>query len=107
MSNKTVNENSVSYLTVSFYDKNNNLAIPSSGTWKVHDEYTDTVIQPETNITPIASQYELTLTNTINTLLDSNHANETRVVTIKAIWGAGLETYGRYEYDIIGLDYVP
>ena len=105
--NDSVNEKSVAYLTVNFYDKNNVLASPSTGTWQVHDLYSNTVMQAETYITPIASSVELTLTTPINTMVDGTHGKETRRVTVKAIFGANLEVYDEFDYDIIGLSYVP
>jgi hypothetical protein len=102
----TVNEKTVAYLTVYFYDKTGALAVPSSATWKVHEIGSGTEILTETAIAPIASSYELTLTTAINTFLDGNHASELRRVTVKAVWGVGLETYGQYDYELIGLEHV-
>lgn len=101
-----VNEGSVAYLTVSFYDKNNVLAAPASATWEVHDKESGTVLLAATSIAPIASQVELTLTPTINTFVDRNNDEETRRVTIKATWGVGNTTNAEVDYNIIDLEWV-
>lgn len=102
----TVKERSIAYLTVSFYDKNNALVVPSSATWQVHDLETKTVLQAATAMTPIASQFELTLTSTINALLSQDHMEETKRVTIKALYGVGLEVNAEYDYEIRSLEWV-
>lgn len=101
-----VNEGSVAYLTVKFYDKNNVLAIPASATWEVHDLESNTELLAATAIAPIASSVELTLTPTINTFVDRKNDEETRRVTIKATWGAGNTTNAEIDYDILDLSWV-
>jgi hypothetical protein len=101
-----VHENSVAYLTVKFYDKNNSLASPSSGTWQVHDIYSGTVMKAPTYITPIASSVELTLTTPINTFIDPNSGEETRRVTVRAFFADG-ECWDEYDYNVVGLSYAP
>jgi hypothetical protein len=101
-----VYENSVAYLTVKFYDKNNNLASPSSGTWQVHDLFSSQVMKAPTYITSMASSVELVLTTAINTLVDPNAAKETRRVTVRAFFVDG-ECWDEYDYNIIGLTYAP
>ena len=101
-----VHENSVAYLTVSFYDKNNNLASPTSGTWSVHDVGTSTVMKAPTYITTIASSVELILTTPINTLVNSTRSEETRRVTVRAFFTDG-EVWDDYDYNVIGLVFAP
>jgi len=103
----TVYEKSVAYLTVSFYDKTNALAAPASATWEVHDVGSGNVLQSVTAIAPIASSVELTLTSTINALVNQANQEETRRVTIKATFGVGLECNAEYDYDVLSLDWVP
>jgi hypothetical protein len=102
----SVNEGSVAYLTVKFYDKNNNLAAPSSATWEVHDIESGSVLLAATAIAPIANTVELTLTPTINTFISSLNDEETRRVTIKATWGVGSTTNAEVDYDINDLTWV-
>ena len=101
-----VNEGSVGYLTVKFYDKSNNLAAPASATWEVHDRESGSILLAATPIAPIANTVELTLTPAINTFIDSNNDEETRRVTIKATWGVGSTTNAEVDYDIRDLSWV-
>lgn len=101
-----VNEESTAYLTVKFYDKVNSLAVPASATWEVHDVESGTVILVSTAILPIANTVELTLTPAINTMVDSTHSEETRRVTVKALFGAGDGCNNEYAYNIVGLEWV-
>jgi len=102
----SVNEGSVAYLTVKFYDKSNNLAAPASATWEVHDLESGSILLAITPIAPIANTVELTLTPTINTFVDSNNDEETRRVTIKATWGVGNTTNAEVDYNIADLSWV-
>lgn len=102
----TVNENSVAYLTVSFYDKTGILASPSSGTWQVHDVATSNVLQAPTYITSISSSVELVLTSTINTLVDPASGEEVRRVTIRSFFVDG-ECWDEYDYNVLGLTFAP
>ena len=101
-----VHENSVAYLTVKFYDKNNVLASPASGTWSVHDVGTSTVMRSPTYITSIASSVELLLTTAINTLVNPARAEETRRVTVRAFFTDG-ECWDDYDYNVLGLKFAP
>ena len=103
----SVKEGSLAFLTVSFYDEDNVLAVPTSATWEVHDKGTGTVMKIATAMTPIASQYEIELVSSINALVNSSNMEETRVATIKASFGTDREVNDEYEYDVIGLGYVP
>ncbi len=102
----SVNEKSVAYLTVRFYDKNNSLAAPASATWEVHDIESGSELLAATAIAPIANTVELTLTPTINTFVDSNNTEEQRRVTVKATWGVGSFTNAEVDYDIHDLQWV-
>lgn len=102
----SVNEGSVAYLTVKFYDKSNNLAAPASATWEVHDLESGSVLLAATAIAPIANTVELTLTPAINTFVNSLNDEETRRVTIKATWGVNNTTNAEVDYNIADLSWV-
>jgi hypothetical protein len=102
-----VNEESTAYLTVRFFNKVNSLDVPATATWEVHDKQSGTVLLAPTSILPIANTVELTLTPAINTLVDSvNNTEETRVVTVKASFGASDACNDEYSYELIGKEYV-
>jgi hypothetical protein len=101
-----VNEKSTAYLTVKFYDKVNSLAVPASATWEVHDVESGVEILAVTSILPIANTVELTLTPVINTMVDGSHYEETRIVTVKALFGASDGCNDEYKYEVIGKEFV-
>ena len=101
-----VNEESTAYLTVRFFDKVNSLAVPASATWEVHDLYSGTVLLAPTAILPIANTVELTLTPVINTLVDGSNFEETRRVTVKALFGASDGCNDEYDYNVVGKEWV-
>lgn len=102
----SINEKSVAYLTIKFYDKDNNLAAPASATWEVHDLESGTELLAATAIDPIASSVEVTLTTAINTFVSPLNDEETRRVTVKAIWGSGGTTNAEVDYNLDDLTWV-
>jgi hypothetical protein len=103
----SVKEGSLAFLTVSFYNELNVLSAPTSATWEVHDKGSGTVLKTATAMLPIASSYKIELSSSINDLLDSSSSEETRIVTVKASFGADREVNDEHEYDVLGLRYVP
>lgn len=101
-----VNEGSVGYLTVTFKDEYNVPTAPVSATWEVHDLESGTELLAATSITPIASSVKLTLTPAINTFVDRKNDEETRRVTVKAVWGGLSGTNAEVDYDITDLTWV-
>lgn len=101
----TVNEKSTAYLTVSFYDKDNNLATPSEAFWQVHDVESGTILLISTSIAPLSSSVELTLTPAMNTLVDITNKEETRRVTVSAT-GTNYMVNAEYDYDVLNLSWI-
>lgn len=101
----SVKEESVAYITVTFYDKSNNLAAPTNIYYQVHDKGSATEMLARTQFLPPASSIELTMTSAINTLVSSRHREETRILTVEAS-GGGVDVNAEYEYDILNLEYI-
>ncbi len=97
-----VNENSTSYLTVTFYDESSEPVTPDSITWKVHDKSTGTELQPATSV-PVGTSVELVISPTINRILNSIHKEETRVVTVETTYGSTQQFNADYEYSVKNL----
>lgn len=102
---EVVNEQTTAYLTVTMLDKNEAEADPNSATYAVHDKDAGTEIIAPTAISASGSQ-ELTMTPTINTILNPDNLEETRVVTIEAIYGAADHLTDAYEYRVKNLAHV-
>lgn len=101
----SVKEKSVAYITVTFKDKNDNLAAPNSVYYQVHDKGSGQQLLARTQFMAVASSIELTMTTTINTLVSPRHEEETRVLTVEAA-GGGVDVNDEYEYDVLNLDYL-
>lgn len=99
-----INEESSSYLTITFYDKDNVEAAPTSATYQVHDEATETVMLAETAMSAGAS-VEIEMTPEINTIVNDENTVETRVVTIMALYGSEAINE-EYKYKVRNLRFV-
>lgn len=97
-----VNEGSTSYLTVSFKDKAGALAAPASLTYSLHCLTTGAVLRDDVALAP-SSQVEITLTPGDNAILNPGNQYETRLVTVKAGYGAADALQEEYEYQVKNL----
>lgn len=102
---ETVNERSTAFLTVAFRDKTGALAAPSSVTWEAHDKDSGVEMQAATALIPGPS-IEITIPTTVNSMVNSAHHLETRVITIKALYGVDDGVNSVYEYQVQNLDHV-
>lgn len=105
MALESVKEKSVAYITVYFYDKAGLPATPATAFYQVHDKGSRAVLLARTAFPSLASNVELTMTTTINTLIDNRRKEETRILTVEAA-GGGVDVNNEYEYDVMGLEYI-
>lgn len=99
---ESVNEKNTSYLKVDFKDKDGLPAVPLSVLYSVMDKASGTVIRADTSISAAAS-ITITLTATDNTIQNVANRTETRVVTVKATYGAGDLMNEDFEYELVNL----
>lgn len=102
---ETVNERSTAFLTVTFRDKTGALAAPSLVTWEAHDKASGTELQAATALTP-ASSIEITISASVNRMINAASGSEVRVITIKALYGADDGINSVYEYQVRNLEHV-
>ena len=102
---KIVNENSTAYLTLTFKDKNGNLATPQTIIYNIHCLTNGQEIKGDTNVTP-ASSVEITITPNENRIIDPNNKYERRLVTVTATYNANDEVTAEYEYKVLNLRYI-
>lgn len=102
MTLESVNENGTAYLTVAFYDKNNNAVAPASISYYIKTEAGDSV----RGVTPIdaASSIEITLDTNDNEIQNSNGASEIHVVTVVGTYSATDKVVGVYKYQVVRVD---
>ena len=105
-SRSEVNDGSTAWLTVSFYDKDSVLEVPSAIEWTVVDVASGTVLINPTLVGSPASQVELTLTAACNTMQGSGD-KETRRVTVEASFSGSEAQTKAFEYDVVNLEQIP
>jgi hypothetical protein len=100
-----VNEETTSYLTVTFYDKNGDPAAPTSATWEAIDLKSGAVLQAETALSP-ASSIEITIPSSVNEIQDNTKEEEIRRITVIGVYGADDKVTQQYDYRVINLSRV-
>lgn len=101
---RILNEKSSYDLTFRFRDKNRELIVPDSATWRVDCETSGNVIRADTNIIPIDSEVTVELTAD-DTKIVSGAAKEKRLVTVKALI-KGRPFNEEYRYQVKNLSQV-
>ena len=102
---KIVNENSTAYLTLTFKDKNGNLATPQTIVYTIHCLTNDQEIKGDTNVVP-GSSVEITITPSENAIIDSSNKYERKMVTVTATYNDNDEITAAYEYKVLNLRYI-
>jgi len=97
-----VNEGSTAYVTVSLKDKAGALAAPASLTYSLHCLTTGAVLRSDVPLAA-ASQVEITLTPADNAVQNSGNLYETKLLTLKAAYGAADALQADYEYQVKNL----
>jgi len=95
---QTIPTNTTAYLTVTFLDKDGNLAAPSSARWCVVDVQSGDKRYGWVDITPIASVVTLTIPTLANSLANFNNATEIRRVVVEGTYGMFDMVTGYYDY---------
>lgn len=101
----TVNERSTSYLTITFKDKDGNLAAPSSATYQINCMTTGTEIKADTALGG-GSSVEVTISAAENALIDQTNRLERRRVTVDASFAGGQEHHEEFDYYVKNLAFV-
>lgn len=103
----TVNENSTAYISVTFYDKDEIAAQPSSATYDLVDENTGDVLRDNVTLSPTGGIVEITLTKADNVIIDATRTFEHRRLTVHGVYGADDEIHSEYVYEVENLHEVP
>ena len=94
-------------LTMTFTDETGALVTPSGGRYAVTDADSETVLLPWTAFTPGASTFNISIPAEINRILDINHDQEIREVSVVLYYGLGNQASGAYQYSINAADTIP
>lgn len=102
MARDIVNEGSTAYVTLTLKDKAGSLAAPASLTYSLHCLTTGLALREDVALTP-GSQVEITLTPADNAIQNAANKYETKVLTVKAGYGAADALNAEYEYQVVNL----
>ena len=96
-----LDEQNACTIRASFEDENEAAVTPISMSYRV-DDLTGgvaTVVVANTAVVPSTSYYDIEIPATSNVVLDQSHDYETRLVTVKFVYGASSKQgAGEYEY---------
>lgn len=95
-----INEQTASWLELSFYDKDGDPVIPVSLSYRIDCLTTGAEIVDDTGVSP-AAEVEIKLSSTVNSIQDQTNAYERRRITITATHGANDFDITKYVYRIV------
>ena len=102
MALQTIDEESSAYLTVTFKDKDGQPAAPSSASYRIDCLTNDQEVRADTDLTP-APSVEIHLDSNDNAIINQDKQTETRLVTVKATYGANDGINAPYKYNVRNL----
>lgn len=89
------------WLTVEFFDKNNDPVVPNTVTYTVTDVLSGNVLRASTPVSPAAS-IEIELDSTDTVMVDAvSNESEPRKVCVTANYGAGDSLLSTYRFKVI------
>ena len=99
----TINERNSAWVQVTLRDKAGALAAPSTATYRIDCLTTGTEVKANTAIPSPPSQFEITLTDSDNAIIDAVNPQEYRRLTVTATYGAGDQIIAQFDYLITNL----
>ena len=97
-----VNEKTTSYITISFRDKNGQLALPAAITYRLDCLSNGTVVLTDTVVAP-ATIIEVTMTPNQNAIINNTNSKENKRLTVTASYGASDSITSQYDYEVLNL----
>lgn len=101
-----IKENSSCFLDISFKDENGLPVVPDTANYTVHDLGSGDELQPST-LMPSTSDVTIEILPTVNLMVDPNHTEEIRVVTIITSYSSGGGDSEEYMYKVKNLRFAP
>jgi len=98
-----VNEKTTCKIRATFKDEDKVAVTPSSGTYSLYDEESETEILAPTAFTPTSNVHDFTITATQNQIIDSSNPFEVRLLTLTYNYGAGKSGTEDYRYKVKNL----
>ncbi len=82
----TINEGQTSYISLEFTDKNGDPLTPTTISYRIDDEASETNLLPATLVSVPESSIEIRVPPAINELVSQDNSTEIRVATIEATY---------------------
>lgn len=98
-----VKEKTTCWITVGFFDKENNPAAPASITYWLHDNEGN---QLATASPAAAASVEIEIDSSLNAMQDRSLVREKRILSVKGTYGANDEVNDDYKYNIVNLKHI-
>lgn len=102
-----VNEQSVAWYDVTFYDRSGSPIAPASATYRIDDYDSDTEVRDDTAITALAATVTITVDDSDTTILNNALEYEKKIISIKALHGSGDTFHYQIPFYVKNLNYVP
>lgn len=105
----SVNEGTSHFVTAAFADENGDPVVPTAITVRIDDEVSGDAVREPAAVAPAAATVEIEITPAEKAVLDSRRAQEVRVVTVAAAYGAGStkQVTAEYRYAVKNLRFHP
>ncbi len=94
-----INEGSTCWLTISFYNKLEQLETPTTAEYEIWDIPSDTQIKTSTSL-PVGTQVEVEIAAADNKIIDSNHYREARRVIVTAHYAGDQQQVQDFVYHV-------
>lgn len=98
-----VNEKTTCWVTVNFFDKENNPAAPASVAYWLHD---DDGNQLAIGTPAAAASVEIEIDSSLNAMQDRSLVREKRVLSVKGTYGANDEVNDEFWYNVLNLKHI-
>jgi len=103
----TVNEASTAYLTVSFYDKDGELADPSSISYRIDCLTNGQEVKDDTAVVPAAATVEITISSTDTAIINAANEVEEKEVSIIGSGGGIVQVQEKCQFTVRNLRFKP
>lgn len=102
----SINEKSSYTVTATFTNEDGSSVTPSSGSYRIDDEFSGTQIKGDTAFAPSSSTFDIVLVPNDNRILDSAQGEEVRVVTVTFVYASTRQGSGEYRYKVLNLKHL-
>ena len=99
-------ENNSYKITLKFYDGDGLPVTPTSLTYSVNDESSNTAIISKTTVTPTSSEYVVSITKIQNKIIDESNPSEKKILTYDYTYNVDEGSTGTVEWTVQNLKYI-